>query len=388
MKLEGIRVVDLSLFLPGPAMTQMMADHGAEVIKIEPPTGEPNREIGLKRDGVSVYFANTHRGKKCLALNLKHEAGVEILLRLAETADVFVEAFRPGVADRLGIGTDAVRARNRRIVYASLSAYGQTGLYAGRAAHDPAVQAMAGTMSVNEGMDGKPTMAGVAVADMLVANMGLAGIMMALFRRETTGEGDDLDLAMMDALLASIPNNLGPPMVEKRPPVVKDERTWGGQALLNIYETADGRFIVLGGAEIKFAANLLGAFDRPDLVELCKLPPGKPQAPVRAFLKELFLTKTQAEWITWMADKDIAFAPVQNLREALDDPQVRARAMLIEDARGWEHVGNPLKFADEPPEPDFRTAALGEHSIEILESLGYQPTEIERLAKAGTIIHP
>ena len=385
MKLKGIRVVDLSLFLPGPALTQMMADHGAEVVKVEPPGGEPNREIGLKRDGVSVYFANTHRGKKSLCLNLKHEAGKEVLLRLAETADVFVEAFRPGVADRLGIGADAVRARNRRIVYASLSAYGQTGPYAGRAAHDPAVQAMAGTMSVNEGMDGKPTMAGVAVADMLVANMGLAGIIMALFRREKTGEGDYLDLAMMDTLLASIPNNLGPPMVEKRPPVVKEERTWGGQAMLNIYETKDGRFIVLGGAEIKFAANLLSAFDRPDLVELCKLPPGKAQAPVRAFLKDLFQTKIQAEWIAWMSERDIAFAPVKNLREALDDPQVRARAMLVEDARGFEHIGNPLKFADEPPEPDFSTAALGEHSIEILEGLGYNRATIDELAAADTI---
>lgn len=388
MKLQGIRVVDLSLYLPGPAMTQMMADHGAEVIKVEPPGGEPNREIGLKRDGVSVYFANTHRGKKSVALNLKHEAGVEVLLRLAETADVFVEAFRSGVADRLGIGTDAVRARNRRLVYASLSAYGQTGPYAGRAAHDPAVQAMAGTMSVNEGMDGKPTMAGVAVADMLVANMGLAGIMMALFRREQTGEGDYLDLAMMDALLASIPNNLGPPMAEKRPPFVKDERTWGGQAMLNIYETKDGRFIVLGGAEIKFAANLLNAFDRPDLVELCKLPPGEQQAPVRMFLSSLFSTRSQAEWIDWMADKDIAFAPVQNLREALDDPQVRARAMVVEDAGGWEHIGNPLKFEGEPPMPDFSTAARGEHSKALLDELGYSEPEIAKLLEAGTILQP
>ena len=386
MKLDGIRVVDLSLFLPGPAMTQMMADHGAEVIKVEPPGGEPNRDIGLKRDGVSVYFANTHRGKKSLCLNLKHDAGKEILLRLADTADVFVEAFRPGVADRLGIGPSVLRKRTPRLVYASLSAYGQTGPYAGRAAHDPAVQAMAGTTSVNEGMDGKPTMAGVAVADMLVANIGLAGIMMALYRRERTGDGDYLDLAMMDALLASIPNNLGPPMVEKRPPVVKEERTWGGQAMLNIYETKDGRAIVLGGAEIKFAMNLLGAFGREDLVELCKLPPGKQQAPVRAFLKELFLTKTQGQWIDWMADKDIAFAPVQHLREALDDPQARAREMVIEDDRGWEHIGNPLKFKTEPPVPDFSTAAIGQHSIEIVEGLGYSEAAIRDLVQAETIV--
>ncbi|MGI9450857.1 MAG: CaiB/BaiF CoA transferase family protein [Geminicoccaceae bacterium] len=387
MKLDGLRVIDLSLFLPGPAMTQMMADHGAEVIKIEPPGGEPNREIGLKRDGVSVFFANTHRGKKSVALNLKHEAGVEALLRLAETADVFVEAFRPGVASRLGVGPVAVRDRAPRLVYVSLSAYGQTGPYAGRPAHDPAVQAMAGTLSVNEGMDGKPTMAGVAIADMLAAQMGLAGVMMALFRRETTGEGDYLDLSMMDALIASVPNNLGPPMVEKRAPVVKEQRAWGGQAMLNIYETRDGRFIVLGGAELKFAANLLGAFGRDDLVELCKQPPGKAQAPVIAYLRNLFLTRTQQEWITWMADKDIAFSPIQNLRDALDDPHLRARQMVIEDGQGREHIGNPLHFTNEPPKPDFSLPAIGEHSIEILEALGYDQAEIDELVEAGVVIH-
>ena len=386
MKLEGLCVIDLSLFLPGPAMTQMMADHGAEVIKIEPPGGEPNREIGLKRDGVSVFFANTHRGKKSMALNLKHEAGVEVLLRLAETADVFVEAFRPGVVDRLGIGPLTVRRRASRLVYVSLSAYGQTGPYAGRPAHDPAVQAMAGTLSVNEGMDGKPTMSGVATADMLVAQMGLAGVMMALYRRAKTGEGDYLDLSMMDALMASVPNNLGPPMAEKRPPVVKEERAWGGQAMLNVYETSDGRFIVLGGAELKFAANLLEAVGRDDLIELCKQPPGKAQAPVIAYLRDLFLTRTQSEWVAWMADKDIAFSPVQNLREALDDPQLRARRMVIEDEDGHEHIGNPLRFANEPSGPDFSLPMIGQHSIEILESLGYAQAAIDDLVNAGTVL--
>lgn len=388
MKLDGIRVVDLSLFLPGPAMTQMMADHGAEVIKVEPPGGEPNREIGLKRDGVSVFFANTHRGKKSLTLNLKHKAGVEALLRLAETADVFVEAFRPGVVNRLGVGPSTIRRRAPRLVYVSLSAYGQTGPYAGRPAHDPAVQAMAGTLSVNEGMDGKPTMSGMAIADMLAAQMGLAGVMMALFRRETTGKGDYLDLSMMETLIAAMPNNLGVPMAEKRPPVVKEERAWGGQAMLNIYETSDGRFIVLGGAELKFASNLLGAFGRSDLVELCKQPPGEAQKPVVQFLRGLFLTKTQSEWVHWMADKDIAFSPIQNLREALDDPHLRARAMVVLDELGNEHIGNPLHFADEPPDPEFSLPAIGQHSQEILEGLGYGQAELRALLAAGTVSHP
>jgi crotonobetainyl-CoA:carnitine CoA-transferase CaiB-like acyl-CoA transferase len=383
LKLEGIKVVDLSLFLPGPAMTQVMADHGALVIKVEPLTGEPNREIGPKRDGVSVYFANTHRGKKSLALNLKTADGVEALLRLAETADVFVEAFRPGVVDRLGVGYRAVAARNPRIVYASISAYGQSGPYVDRPAHDLAVEAMAGVLSVNLGWDDRPWNPGLAAADMLSANIALAGVLMALLRRERTGKGDHLDIAMMDGLIASMPNNYGAAMAEKRQPVAKDERPWGGNAMFRVYETSDGRFVALGGAEIKFATNLLTALGRPDLIDLCRLPPGPGQAPVRAFLSETFRTRTQAEWVAWMADKDVAFAPVKTLREGLDDPQVRHREMVVLDGRGWEHIGVPIKFDDEPGRVDLRLPALGEHSEDILRGLGYTEAELAAMKAKG-----
>ena len=332
MKLEGIKVVDLSLFLPGPAMTQAMADHGAEVIKVEPPGGEPNREIGPKRDGVSVYFANTHRGKRSLVLNLKTAEGVEALLRLAGTADVLVESFRPGVAERLGLGYPTISARHPGIVYVSISAYGQTGPYRDKPAHDLAVEAMAGVLSVNLGWDDRPWNPAVAAADMLTANMALAGVLMALLRRERTGRGDYLDLAMMDALIASMPNNYGAAMAERRQPVVKEERSWGGSALYRVYETRDGRFVALGGAELKFATNLLEALGRPDLIALCQLPPGAGQRPVHDFLEQTFRTRTRDEWVAWMAGKDVAFAPVKTLREGLDDPQVRHRRMVVEDA--------------------------------------------------------
>jgi crotonobetainyl-CoA:carnitine CoA-transferase CaiB-like acyl-CoA transferase len=376
MKLEGIKVVDLSLFLPGPAMTQVMADHGAEVIKVEPlPDGEPNRAIGAKRDDVSVYFANTHRGKQSLALNLKMTEGVEALLRLAATADVFVEAF--------GVGYRAVAARNPGIVYASISAYGQSGPYVHRPAHDLAVEAMAGVLSVNLGWDDRPWNPAIACADMLAANITLAGVLMALLRRQQTGKGDYVDVAMMDALIASMPNNYGPSMAEKRQPVAKDERAWGGNAMFRVYETRDRRFVALGGAEIKFARNLLTALGRPDLIELCRLPPGPGQQPVREFLEATFKSRTQAEWTHWMGDKDVAFAPVKTLREGLDDPQVRHRAMVIEDAHGWEHLGLGVKYRDEPGRVDFRVPALGEHSEDILRGLGYTGAELAAMKAKG-----
>jgi crotonobetainyl-CoA:carnitine CoA-transferase CaiB-like acyl-CoA transferase len=383
MKLEGIRVVDLSLFLPGPAMTQAMADHGAEVIKVEPPGGEPNREIGLKRDGVSVFFANTHRGKRSLVLDLKSPEGVEALLRLAATADVFVESFRPGVVDRLGVGYRAVSPRNPRIVYVSISAYGQTGPYRDRPAHDLAVEAMSGVLSVNLGWDGRPCSPAIAAADMLAANIALSGVLMALLRRERTGRGDYVDVAMMDSVIAAMPNNYGPPLAERRQPVARDERSWGGNAMYRLYETRDGRFVALGGAEIKFARNLLSALGRPDLVELCERPPGPAQQPVRDFLEQTFKEKTRDEWVAWMADKDVAFAPVKGLREGLDDLQVRNRAMVVLDERGWEHIGLPIKFTDEPGRVDATLPERGQHSEEILRGLGYGDAELRAMKATG-----
>ncbi len=275
MKLEGIRVLDLSLFLPGPFLTQMMADHGADVIKLEPVNGgEPNRGIGPLRDGVSVYFANTHRGKRSIQLNLKSETGREMALGLAAGVDVVVEAFRPGVIQRLGLDYESVKSRNPGVVYASLSAFGQTGPYVKKPAHDLAVEAYAGILSANLGFDGKPAIPAFQAADMITSMMGLSAVLMALLRRRDTGAGDYIDLAMMDSLIACIPNNLGSVFAEKEPPVVRDGRTWGGYAMYNIYETSDNRYIVLGASEMHFAEAVLTKLGRPDLIPLCEPPPG------------------------------------------------------------------------------------------------------------------
>jgi len=379
MKLAGVRVVELSLFLPGPHLTMMMADHGADVIKVEPyDGGEPNRHIGPSEAGETVYFRNTHRGKRSLRLNLKHPEGREILMRLAERADVLVESFRPGVVDRLGVGYAPVSARAPQIVYCSISAFGQSGAYRNRPAHDLAVEALAGLVSVNLSRDGQPAMPAIPAADMAASLMALSGILMALLKQRATGRGDYLDIAMHDTLLAWTANVMGPVFAEQRSPVPKAERTWGGNAFYNLYETKDGKWLALGAAEHKFAENFLAKAGRPDLAPYAHKQPGE-QSPLIAYLRETVKARTLAEWLAWLDGVDVAYAPVRSLKDAIDDPNTRARGMLLVDEQGRQHLGVPIKFTREPAEPRLRAPGFGEHSNEIVTSLGYGDADIERL---------
>ena len=384
MKLEGIRVLDLSNFLPGPHFTMMMADHGAEVIRVEDNKGgEPNRQIGSKRDGVTVYYTNTHRGKKSLSLNLKEAEGRELFLKLVETADVVVESFRAGTVDRLGVGYKDVAARNPAIVYVSISAFGQDGPYKDKVAHDLSVQAMMGLAGVNTGSDDKPTMPGIPSADMCSSLMAFSGVLMALLRRKDTGKGDYIDISMMDSLQSWTANVTGPVFTNEPTPYPRHTRTWGGYGMYNIYETSDGRFITLGGSEIKFARNLMTALGREDFIPICEQPPGPVHDPVKEFLRETFLKKSWQEWIDWFDDKDICFAPVKTLREGFDDPHTAARQMLLKDDKGWEHIGIPIKFLDEPGEVNFHAPELGENSHEIVTNLDYDAEEIAEMRDKG-----
>ena len=357
MKLEGLRVLDLTLFLPGPYLTLALADHGAEVIKIEPPgEGDPTRHLGLSDGGSTVYFRNLNRGKKSVVMDLKKPEEREALLKLCEGADVFVESFRPGVVERLGVSYEQVSARNPRIVYCSISAFGQQGPLRDRPAHDLAVESLSGVISLNLGLDGKPTIPALPVADLVCALQGLSGILMALLRRERTGKGDYLDMAMYDATLAATANILGPTLAENRQPVARHERTTGGSAFYRLYETADGRHLALGGQEMKFVRNLLGALGRLDLAALCEKP-GPHQEPVMALLEKTFREKTLKENLDFLSRLDVCYAPVHTLPEAL----AAAADKLLKDDQGRRHLAPPVRFRDEPARPDLREPRLGEH---------------------------
>jgi crotonobetainyl-CoA:carnitine CoA-transferase CaiB-like acyl-CoA transferase len=345
-KLSGIRVVDLSLFLPGPMLTMMMADQGADVIKIEPLTGDPAREQAPFENGQSVWFRGLNRGKTCQTVDLKSDAGRNELWGLIDTADVFVEGFRPGVMARLGFDYAAVSARNPRIVYCSISAFGQCGTLAHHPAHDMAVQAMAGFLSVNDGADGAPVVPGVPSADLAASLTGLSAVLMALIGREKSGRGDYIDCAMFDSLLPWCAHIAGDAIMGGDAPKSASQRSLGGAAFYQVYTCADGKHIALGGREMKFATNLVTALNRPDLIPHAERPAGA-QAELIAFLAQTFATKTRDEWTLWFAGKDIAFAPVLNFREALNAPHIAERGLIIE-AYGGHMIAPAIRFPKSP----------------------------------------
>ncbi len=385
MKLSGVKVVDLSMYLPGPHFTMMMADHGAEVIRVEPFTGEPVRSVGLRKAGHSVWFRNTHRGKKSLRLNLKDPRGKDLLLKLLENADVMVEGFRPGVMARLGLDYESVKLRAPQLIYCSLSSFGQVGRYRLKAAHDMVMQAMAGTLSFNVGGDGAPVNPSMPVADMTGSMMAFSGVLMALLRQRETGEGDFLDISMHDCLMSWTANVLGPVFAEHRAHEVKQERNWGGAAFYNIYPTADGDWIVLGGVEHNFCHAFLEKAGRLDLYDLCLEPPGPAQTPVKDYLAAFFAKRTLADALEWLSDINVCYAPLRTLFEGVFDENTREREMLLIEDGGIEHLGIPIKFSNEPGTVDFTVPTLGQHSREIAAALGYSDEEIEELVTDAVI---
>lgn len=345
-KLSGITVVDLTQFLPGPMMTVMMADQGARVIKVEPQAGDPARMMEPKEAGHSVWFANLNRGKESVVLDLKSEEGKAALVELCKEADVFVEGFRPGVMSRLGFDYDAVRKVKQDIIYCSISAFGQEGPLSHHPAHDMAVQALAGFLAVNDGPDGKPVVPGAASADMAAGLTALSAVLMAIVGRERTGEGAYIDCAMFDSILPWCAHTAGSAIAGGESPASSTQRSLGGAGFYQVYETSDRKHVALGGREIKFAVNLLTALGREDLIAHAEREAGE-QGELIQFLRETFAARTRDEWVEWFAGKDVAFAPVLNFREALDEPHITERGILIEGEDGAHHIAPPIRFAGE-----------------------------------------
>ena len=388
MKLDGVTVLDLSLFLPGPAATQLMADHGARVIKVENPAApEPTRSADAfpwQQGGETVMFRNTQRGKESIALDLKSTAGKKALLALARKVDVVVEAFRPGVAQRLGIDYESLSGENPGLVYCSISAFGQTGPWKDRPAHDTATVAAAGILDVTRSPEGDsgPAIIGVPIADMLSSYLALSGILMALYRRQLTGSGDFVDISMFESVLAASPNILGPVFGGDQAPDRMKERTHGGHAMLNIYETADGQYLALGGGEHKFVEALFEGLGRPDLIKNVVGPAGDSHGPAIAFLRDTFRSKTRSDWERWFEGRDICWSPVVSLWEAWQSEHVRERGMRFQDSDGNDHIGSAIKFSSEAAEITTRLPSVGEHTAAIIDELDLTDSDRRSILQA------
>ena len=259
-----------------------------------------------------------------------------------------------------------MRTRNPRIVYCSISAFGQDSEWRARPAHDLALEAESGLLGMTLGGDGKPAMPGLAAADVLAGLQGLSGVLMALLRREQTGVGDYIDISMHDVMVGGMLNILGPAFAENRQPVAGHERTTGGAAFYRSYETLDGRYLVLAGQEPKFIDNLLRAFGRPELAQLCLRGPGPHQQPVMDFLAAEFRKKPLAEWQAYLTTLDVCFGCVKTLPEAVSHPNLLARGMIRRDETNRRHVGPPIRFRREPAQPVLREPGLGEHTASVL----------------------
>jgi crotonobetainyl-CoA:carnitine CoA-transferase CaiB-like acyl-CoA transferase len=381
--LEGIRILDLTRLLPGAFATGLLGDLGAEVVKVEQPgIGDAMRWDEPRIGAESAHSWVTDRNKSSIALNLKDPRGVDALKALARNADALIEGFRPGVVDRLGVGYDDLRAINPKLVYVSLTGYGQDGPLARDAGHDLNYAGRAGILSITGLAGERPAIPGIQVADVGGGSlMALVGLLSALVRAQTTGAGDHVDIAMADGAFAWLSIHMGDHFaggVEAGPEAMLLN---GRFPCYTVYECADGRFLTVGALEPQFWVSVCKGVDRPDL-EPTRLDPDA--LPV---WRELFATRTRDEWMERLGGPETCVGPVNDLGEAAADPQLLHREMVVELEHPTEgpqpQVGTPIKLRNRPGGVRTPPPALGGDTRRLLFEAGYSEDDIDTLAADG-----
>ncbi len=384
--LDGTRVLDLSRMLPGPYCSMMLADLGAEVIKIEEPTiGDPTRRSPPMVDGRSAPFAQVNRNKKSIAIDLKQPDGREVFLKLAATADVVLEQFRPGVVDRLGINYAAVAEVNPRIVYCSLTGFGQDGPHRERSGHDLNYLALSGVLGLTTDEHGKPVIPGVQIADLAGGMIAGFAILAALLARERTGAGQYVDVSMFDVMVSMLPIPAAHHFAGATIPVGGKYVLSGAYPFYNVYETGDGKFMTLGALEPKFWANFCHKVGREDLAAR-QFDAGERRENLFEEVRKIFRSRSQADWIDLMLDADCCCEPVLSMSEAFEHAQTKARQMLRKSSSITDQLGFSYKLSETPPREESPAPALGEHTAELLAALGITAEERDRLIEAGVIV--
>jgi len=388
--LEGIKVLDLTRLLPGPHASLMLADFGAEVIKIEETgRGDYMRELASGKVGdTGGLFLLINRNKKSMTLNLKKEAGQEIFYRLVKGADILIEGYRPGITKRFKIDYETLKEINPGIIYCSLSGYGKDGPYAQKAGHDINYISYGGVLGMTARAGEKPVIPAVNIADTLGGTMmALVGILLALQARQRTGKGQIVDISMLDGTIFSLAPIAAEYFFAATPPKCGKTPFTGAFACFNVYETRDKQYLGLGAGEPHFWANLCKYLQKEEYIPYQYVE--EKQEKITSFLEKQFKQRTRAEWTAIFEDEDVCCTPVYNLAETFTDPQVIHRQMVFE----MEHprlgklkqIGCPIKLSDTPAEFNVPPPEMGEHTLEILSQLGYLEAEIASFKKEGVI---
>jgi crotonobetainyl-CoA:carnitine CoA-transferase CaiB-like acyl-CoA transferase len=388
MALDGIKVLDMALFGPGPFCARILGDLGADIIKIH----EPNLE---SRGGpIKLQFPDLPkfpglRNCRFMGLNLKAEVGLKIFYELTRTADVITESFRPGVLQRLGIDYESVRRTNPEIVYASITGFGQDGPYRDMVGHDINYISFGGLLHMTGNAGGAPVLPGTLIADFAAGGMSAAiGILAALTSRERTGHGQFVDVSMTDAVVGLMGEWIndylyGGPLPKRGETMFTGQWPW-----YNVYETKDGKYISVGAVEPWFYANLCQLLGREDLIEN-QYAEGETREESFRIFKQTFLTKTRDEWVMQLQQKDTCVAPVYSFDELVADPHLSHRGIIKEMPHPSlgviKQIGSFIKLSNSPFQVTNWASRLGQHTEEILHGIGYDSARINVLRQAGII---
>jgi CoA:oxalate CoA-transferase len=392
LPLSGVKVLDLTRVLAGPFCGMILADLGAEVIKLERPgTGDDSRAYGPFINGESVYFMSINRNKKSVTLNLKKQEGKQIFKDLVKDIDVLVENFRPGTMERLGLGYEELKTINPRLIYAACTGFGYTGPFKNRPAYDAVIQAMGGLMSITGFPDGKPTRVGTSIADIVTGMFCAIGVLAALRKREATGRGEFIDVAMLDSVVAILENAIAryevtgeipKPLGNRHPAIFPFES----------FETQDGDILIAAGND-QLWGKLCQVLGRPGLAEdeRFKTNPlrGQNVDEMKQILDGILSTKTVEEWVKILDEAGIPCSPVNTIDKVLNHPQIIAREMIVKVSHpktGDVRIpGCPIKISFESV-PIGPAPVLGEHTEEIMTKwLGITPDEIAKLKQKEVV---
>jgi len=387
--LEGIKILDLSRLLPFNYCTLMLADLGAEVLKIEEPkVGDYMRWLPpkLKEEGAVWLMAN--RNKKSMTLNLREEKAKEILRRLVKEYDVLFESFRPGVMKKLGVDYETMKEINPGLVFCSATGYGQDGPYKNRPGHDMNYISIAGILEATGRHTGEPVLPGIPIADMSIGIFSAFSILAGIISRDRTGKGQYIDMSMTDCMVSYNMANIANYIASKQYPSSELLGITGENPCYNVFKTKDGKFISQGNIEDKFWINLLKLIGREDLKEY-QYATGERHKTAMEEIQKVFLTKTRKEWLDIFEGQDVCYAPINDVEDMIADPHVQHREMIKEMEHPIEGkvttVGFPFKFSETPAEIRTPTPGLGQHTEEILIGMGYKEKDITEMREKKII---